>query len=220
MKCTALCLVLLLVSAHRMQAQIPIYEIIKAAVVKAIKAADLYIQRIQNETVWLQNAQQKLENTLAKLKLEEISDWMEKQRELYSNYYDELQQVKSVIAYYHRIRDITELQAKLVAEYKRAYGLFRNDDQFTADEIAFMGQVYAGILEKSVDNMEQIQLVVNAFTVSMTDAERMAVINRAADAVEKNYQDLTTFNKENQLLSLQRVKDAQEIQMVKAMYGL
>ena len=67
--------------------------------------------------------------------------------------------------------------------------------------------------------MDQIQLVVNAFTVSMTDAERMAVINAAADAVETNYRDLTTFNKENQLLSLQRAKDAQEIQMVKALYG-
>jgi hypothetical protein len=170
--------------------------------------------------VWLQQAQQKLENALAKLKLEEISDWMDKQRELYAEYYDELQQVKSVIAYYHRIRDITELQANIVAEYKRAYGLFRNDDHFTVAEIEYMGQVYAGILDKSVDNMEQIQLVVNAFTVSMTDAQRMAVINAAADAVEKNYRDLTQFNKENQLLSLQRAKDAQEVKMVKAMYGL
>jgi len=45
-------------------AQIPILEIIKAAVVKAIKAADLQIQRLQNKTIWLQNAQKTLENTV------------------------------------------------------------------------------------------------------------------------------------------------------------
>ena len=37
-------------------AQIPILEIIKAAVKKVIKAVDLKIQRLQNKTIWLQNA--------------------------------------------------------------------------------------------------------------------------------------------------------------------
>ena len=62
-------------------AQIPILEIIKAGVKKVIRAVDLQIQRLQNKTVWLQNAQKVLENKMAALKLTEISDWAAKQKE-------------------------------------------------------------------------------------------------------------------------------------------
>jgi ABC-type enterochelin transport system permease subunit len=59
----------------------PIFGIIRAAVVKAIKAMDLKIQKLQNKTIWLQNAQKEIENTLSKVKLDEISDWAKKQKE-------------------------------------------------------------------------------------------------------------------------------------------
>ncbi len=36
-------------------AQIAVVEVIKAGVKKVIKAVDLKIQRLQNETIWLQN---------------------------------------------------------------------------------------------------------------------------------------------------------------------
>jgi len=67
------------------EAQIPIADIIKEGVKKVIIAIDLRIQRLQNETIWLQNAQKTLENQMSKLKLGEISDWVEKQRKLYDD---------------------------------------------------------------------------------------------------------------------------------------
>jgi hypothetical protein len=85
-------------------AQIPILEIIKAAVKKVIKAVDLKIQRLQNKTIWLQNAQKTLENKMSKLKLTEISDWSKKQKELYAKYFDELWKVKNAISSYQAVR--------------------------------------------------------------------------------------------------------------------
>ena len=38
--------------------------IIKEALKKIIKAIDLRIQRLQNKTIWLQNAQKQLENAI------------------------------------------------------------------------------------------------------------------------------------------------------------
>ena len=64
----------------------PIFGIIRAAVVKAIKAMDLKIQKLQNKTIWLQNAQKEIENMLSKVKLDAISDWAKKQKELYQKY--------------------------------------------------------------------------------------------------------------------------------------
>jgi hypothetical protein len=82
---TGLVLCFLILPIQKTRAQIPIAEIIKAAVTKVIKAVDLKVQRLQNKTIWLQNAQKTLENKMSQLKLTEIKDWVEKQRKLYDD---------------------------------------------------------------------------------------------------------------------------------------
>ena len=200
--------------------QIPIVEIIKAGIKKVIKAVDLKIQRLQNKTIWLQNAQKTLENTLSKLKLDEISEWTEKQKEQYREYYEELAKVKAIISYYQRIRDITQKQVRLVNEYQHAWQLIQQDDHFTSDEIEYMSRVYSGILEESLNNIDQITLIVQSFTTTMSDAKRLEIINNAADQVDANYDDLMRFNQQNVLLSLSRAKTSIEVQTVKKLYGL
>lgn len=185
-----------------------------------IKAIDLRIQRLQNKTIWLQNAQKKIENVLSKLKLDEISDWTKKQKELYKGYYEELAKVKSFITYYQRIKDITKKQTKLVQEYERAWNLFKQDTHFKDNEIQYMERVYSGILEESVKNIDQIFLILDSFTTQMSDLKRLEIINKAADQIDANYDDLTIFNQQNVMLSLQRAKTEADVNRVKQFYGI
>ena len=201
-------------------AAIPILEIVKAVAKKVIKAIDLRIQKLQNKTIWLQNAQKKIENILSKLKLDEISDWTEKQKELYKNYYEELAKVKSIITYYQRIKDISEKQVRLVDEYERAWNLFQKDAHFNSSELDYMQSVYSGILDESLKNIDQIFLVLDSFTTQMSDAKRLEIINAAADQIDANYDDLTLFNRQNILLSLQRAKTEHDVKSVKQFYGI
>lgn len=202
------------------EAKAGIYEIIKAIVVKAIKAADLAIQRQQNKVIWLQNAQKVLENTLSKLRLDEISEWTEKQKEQYQKYFDELRKVKLLISYYQRIRDISETQFKLVEEYGRVWRLITSDKHFTIQELQYMGRVYSGILSETAKNVDQLAMVVNSFRTQMSDAKRLEIINAVAERVENNYSDLKAFNAENGMLSLQRAKSEADAATVKQLYGL
>lgn len=201
-------------------AQVAVLEVIKAGVKKVIKAVDLKIQRMQNETIWLQNAQKVMENQLSKLRLAEISDWTEKQRELYSKYYTDLWKVKAAISYYQRIREITTKQVFLVEEYRKAWYLARNDKNFSPKELDYMYNVYSGILNESAKNLDQILLVVNSFKTQMTDAKRLELINQAADRIDQNYSDLRQFNTQNIVMSLQRSKSRIQIQEVQKLYGL
>lgn len=201
-------------------AAIPILEIVKAVAKKVIKAIDLRIQKLQNKTIWLQNAQKKIENILSKLKLDEISDWTEKQKELYRNYYEELAKVKSIITYYQRIKDISKKQVRLVDEYERAWSLFQKDAHFNANELNYMQSVYSGILDESLKNIDQIFLVLDSFTTQMSDAKRLEIINSAADQIDANYDDLTLFNRQNILLSLQRAKTEHDVKSIKQFYGI
>jgi len=215
---------LLLVSTPARPAQktmaLPILEIVKAVTKKVIRAIDLRIQRLQNKTIWLQNAQKQAENVLSKLKLDEISDWTQKQKDLYKGYYEELAKVKSIITYYQRIKEITAKQARLVQEYERAWNLFRQDTHFKDSEIQYMERVYTGILEESVKNIDQIFLILDSFATQMSDLKRLEIINKAADEIDENYDDLTMFNRQNILLSLQRAKTESDVKQVKQFYGI
>ncbi len=219
-----LCVVILcgltMVIPVQTRAQDPILEVIKAAVVKAIKAMDLQIQRLQNATIWLQNAQKTVENTMSKLKLDEISDWVQKQKDLYDNYFDELWRVKSALATYYKVKEIIQMQAQIVTDYKAAYALFRQDKNFTPDEIDRMYQMYSAILESSLKNLDQVYLVINSFSTQMTDAKRREIINRAAENIAINKRDLDQFNEQNKIVSIQRATVKGEIEVVKKLYGL
>lgn len=208
------------VRAEEPPAPIGIVQVIKAGIKKVIKAIDLKIQRLQNKTIWLQNAQKTIENTLSKLKLTEISEWTERQRDLYKGYYEELVKVKSVISYYQRIREITKMQAAMVEEYQRVWHLLRQDNHFDPEELDYMEKVYSGMLDASLENLDQIFLVIEAFATQMSDAKRLEIINQAADRVEQTYFDLKRFNRQNILLSLQRTKTQAEAEAVRILYGI
>ena len=201
-------------------AVIPIAQIIKEAIKRVIKAVDLMIQRLQTKTIWLQNAQKVLENKLSQLKLKEIAEWTEKQRQLYKKYYDELWQVRKTLATYHRIAIIVQRQKQIVDQYKFTWEVINKDKHFTKSEIDYMYVVYGGILNQSVYNLDEVLLVINSYKTQMSDAKRLEIINKAGDSIEQNYRDLQQFNNQNIQLSLNRAKDESEIVAIKKLYGV
>ena len=202
------------------EGQIPVAEIIKAGIEKVIVAVDLKIQRLQTRTIWLQNAQKVIENAMSKLKLSQIGDWVQKQKDLYQNYFDELWEVKNILTYYFRVREIINQQLALVSEYHRAWQGVRQDGHFTPDEITYIGKIYTGMIGESLKNLEQVSLVINSFTTQMSDARRMEIIDDAAVKMQNNYDDLRRFSNQNIQLSLQRSKDEHDISVVKQLYGI
>lgn len=212
--------VLALLISVNSNAQIPILEIIKAGIKKVIVAVDLKIQRLQNKTIWLQNAQKTLENAMSKTKLTEISNWVEKQRKLYDDYFQELWKIKSALTYYHRVKDIIENQVAMVNEYKSAWAVFRQDKNFTAEELEYMFTVYTGMMDESLKSLDQLFLVVNAFATQMSDAKRLEIINTAASTIEQGFMDLKDFNNQNKTISIQRSVEKGEIDYVRKLYGL
>jgi len=197
-----------------------IYEIIKAAVVKVIKAVDLKIQRLQNKTIWLQNAQKELENAMSKLKLKEISEWTEKQRAQYDDYFKELWKVKNAISTWKKVKEIVQMQLRMVEEYKKAWSLLQRDKHFTPKELDYMFRVYSGMLEESLKNIDQLMLVASSFKTQMSDGKRMELINEAGSGLEKDLMDLRGFSDRNFRLSLSRAKDMKEAEDISRLYGI
>lgn len=217
---TAILMLLIAIQTRRANAQFIIGDIIKLTVTKVIKAVDLKVQRMQNQTIWLQNAQKALENKLSQFRLTEISNWSANQKQLFSTYYDELWKIKSTIAYYQRIKNVAVRQVALVNDYKRAWALLQQDKHFSSAELQQMTAVYSGILSASERNLDDVMTVVSSGKTQMSDEQRLELINRAADRLDENYSDLRRFNTENQMLSLQRSRDLSDTKTTKLIYGI
>src|SRR5437879_6447908 len=80
-------------------------EMIGEVLKRVIMAIDLRIQKLQTKTIVLQDAQRQLDNIMQATHLADISDWVEQQKDLYSEYYQELWQVKDALKYYSAVKD-------------------------------------------------------------------------------------------------------------------
>jgi hypothetical protein len=193
-----------------------ITEIISAV----IQAIDIGVQKVQNATIDLQNVQKQIENDLSQSELGDIAGWVQQQKDIYQEYFNELWQVKTIIAYYKRVSEIITEQKQLVAQYKQAYSLVQQDKHFSQSELTYISTVYTGIINESVKNLDQILNVIQSFTVQMSDAQRLKLINNNADGIEQQIDDLQKFQNRTIQISLQRSQNQQEINSVRQLYGL
>ena len=212
------CMALSILPANKADAQI--IDIIEEAIKDAIMAVDLGIQKLQTKTIYLQEAQKAVENTMQQLHLGDITGWVQKQKDLYSEYYQELWQVKNAISAYDKVVSMIDKQAQLVKDYQKAYAAMRHDAHFSSAEISYIGRVYSGILNQSVQNLKQLYLVINALVTQMTDGDRLHLIDGAGARIDQNYNDLHQFTQQNILLSTQRAKYQNNLDQIKMLYGI
>ena len=212
--------ILVALPEKKAEAQFVITEVLNQTVGKIIRAIDLGVQRAQNKTIWLQNAQKVIETRLNQLKLTEIAGIGQQQKNLFSNYYQELYTVKAIISGYQQVKNITLRQTALVKEYQSAWSMTQQDDHFSTAELQHISAVYTGILQASIKNLDELMVVINSFRTQMSDGERMELIDRIAKKIDENYNDHKQYNNQNILLSLGRSRSTQDVQSIKNLYGI
>ena len=149
-----------------------------------------------------------------------ISEWVEQQRALFAEYYQELRQVKNVIATYEEVRTMIEKQAKIITGYRQVLARLRQDWHFNADEVNHAYNVLSGIVSQSVNNVKRLSMVVTSLLTQMDDAARLQLIDEIGNDIDRDYMDLAQLSQQYFLLSLQRAKDVEDMAITKALYGI
>ena len=216
-KAGLLVMLVLLGSLGRASAQI---EVVTEIIKEVIMAADLKIQQAQTETIGLQEVEKVIENEMEQLDLEDITNWVQNEWDLFSGYYQELWQVKSALATYGKVVSMIDRQAQLLKQEKAAMDAVKQDGHLSAAEVNYIAAVYAGIVQQSADNIAKLYLVVESFITQMSDGDRLALIDGAAAGIDRNANDLDLFTQQNARLSLERAKDEADINQIKLLYGL
>ena len=174
---------------------------------KAIKAIDLKVQRLQNQTLVLQQAQQAAEQRLSRTKLEEISSWHRQLSALYAGYYSELKQVKPMISGGTSVRRIFAMQQQVAFVYGNS-----QKDPSTKPR-------YDAILNQSRELVQTLQLVLTRQMASK-DAERVTMIGTLKDAMQECLNNMQSLREqETEILSDKKRKQA-DLRFVKRLYAI
>ena len=133
---------------------------------------------------------------------------------------DGLMAVNPSVRNYKRIPYIIDYQKLLVKEYKNAYGRFKQDKNFSPQEIEYMVNVYNFLFQASLRNIDDLVMIITATKLRMSDDERMKAIDRIFYDMQSKVIFLRGFNNSTQLLAIQRARAANNVRTLNHIYGL
>ena len=139
---------------------------------------------------------------------------------LHKAFLDGLMEVSPAVRNYRRVADITNYQIILVKEYRKAYERFRQDNNFNADELAYLGRVYDNLFKESLRNLDELLTVITAGKLRMSDDERLQAIDRIYADMQDKLMFLRHFNNNTTILAVQRAKERNDAQAIRKIYGL
>ncbi len=113
-----------------------------------------------------------------------VKDVSEGNFTLHKSFLDGLLQVNPAVRKYKRIADIISYHVKIVKEYKSALNQFKDDKQFTIQEIDYLSRVYKNLFEQSLKSLDELVMVTTAGKLRMSDDERLQAIDRIYSSVE------------------------------------
>ena len=137
---------------------------------------------------------------------------------LHEAFIDGLMAVNPAIKNYKRVVDIISYQKNIVREYKSAFIRFKQNGSFRPDEIEYLGKVYGQLFNKSIQNLDELATVITSSKLSMSDDERLQAIDRIFADTEDKLQFLRNFNKQANLLAIQRSREKQDVATMQQLY--
>jgi len=150
-----------------------------------------------------------------------ISNWNEVKK-VYNQgkeYYDRLKAVHDLVQDTRKVRDAFLLVGEIGDIYINSFEKMLADPHFRYEELAAISNGYTILLQESADMLMEIKDVINQNGLSMTDHERMDIINYVYDRLKDHRNLVSYYTRKNISISYLRAKKAGDVDRVMALYG-
>lgn len=134
-------------------------------------------------------------------------------------YYDALKAVNDVIKGGVKVKKSIELVADISEIYVRNYQKMLGDPNYTPDELSTISFGYAKLLTESADVLQDLKNVVNITGMSLSDAERLAIIDQSYKRLLEYRNLVQYYTNKNISVSYLRAKKKKDTDRVIALYG-
>lgn len=151
-----------------------------------------------------------------------INSFQEMQK-IYSQgkeYYDKLKSVHNLIKDARKVKETVEMVSEISQIYATNFNKMLSDKNFSLKELEAISSGYAILLKESGNLLTDIKELVSASNgLSMTDAERMALIDEIYTKMWSYRNMVTYYSNKNIAVSFIRSKDKGDSDRVRALYG-
>lgn len=134
-------------------------------------------------------------------------------------YYDRLRSVSNLVRSARKVQQCILMVGQITDTYVNSYDRMLADPSFSDRELAAIASGYTSLLQRSADALKDLQGIVNPSDLSMTDKDRL-------DVVDKTYEELSRlkgltdyFTRKNIAVSQVRAHKKQDMERFLALYG-
>lgn len=134
-------------------------------------------------------------------------------------YYDALKAVNNLVKDARKVQQTILMVGEITDIYINAYQRMLQDENYSLEELGAIAFGYTKLLEESAYLLNDLKGIVNASTLSLTDKERMDVIDSVYDSV-KHYRNLVSYyTNKNIAVSYLRAQKKGDTERMLALYG-
>lgn len=134
-------------------------------------------------------------------------------------YYDALKSVNNLVKDARKVQKTILMIGEISDTYVLSFQKMMRDENYTVEELGAIAFGYTKLLEESNDVLQEMKGVVNITTLSLSDKERMDVVDRCYNSV-KQYRNLVGYyTNKNIAVSYLRAKKKGDTNRVLALYG-
>lgn len=134
-------------------------------------------------------------------------------------YFDALKSVSNLVKDARKVQKTVLLIGEISEIFVTNYQKMLSDKNFTPKELEAISWGYSRMLQEATDLLLELKTIINVTALSMTDRDRIELIDRIYRDV-KHFRDLVNYyTRKNIGISLLRAKEKQEINNVLSLYG-
>lgn len=130
-----------------------------------------------------------------------------------------LKSVNNLVKDAVKVRNTILMIGEISDIYVTNFQLMLRDENYTTEELSAIAFGYTKLLEESNDVLKEMKDVVNITTLSMTDKERMDVVDRCYNRVRRYRNLVMYYTNKNISVSYLRSRKKNDMDRVLALYG-
>lgn len=134
-------------------------------------------------------------------------------------YYDALKSVHDLVKDARKVQQTILLVGDISDIYVNSFQKMIADENFSVEELSAIALGYAKLLEESSAVLTELKTITSANGLSMSDAERMAVIDRIYNEVREYKNLVQYYTNKNISVSYLRAKKKNDTDRIMALYG-
>lgn len=139
---------------------------------------------------------------------------------LHANFLNALLGVSPAVSGDPRITTILDAEYQIVAGYRSASARWSGSGMFSDQELAYILGTYTALLQRCLQSVEELTMVLTADELRMSDAERMAAIGRIQNDTQGQMTMMQGLDNTLSIQVAQRQRAARDINSLKSLYDL